>query len=412
MVVMSGVGTAVASEYISLNARPRKRRVRPIMDGGGKRIFVFSNFMGATKQLPPLLREIDALLPNAEIGVMCQDHHGNGAGLDVLRDNLSRVDPLLATRILYIPHHLDFQLRYLNSEHQSGDCAPYTRFISSYDIAIGPAICFENHALKWTDSARYPRVFDEPKRLIPHFQFWIDPLKYEPRELLGPDGVASLREKYGLNDERVVVVGSLNSNEAESFMDESLRAVSSAIDCAQRTRFIIVPRDTRCTDKVVSLLDGVVAWGMDASPLPPSSWSRKQRAASVIDAVVVTENGVLQDLYSIADLAVVGGTFWKGAGGQNPLEPAFYGKPIVCGPHWENNAMAFSGLRDSGLLRVVEPTDLGAEIYGPRETDDLAASVARAQAFIASKKGAAKEYAATVRDALYNGMQQSSKTDG
>ena len=37
----------------------------------------------------------------------------------------------------------------------------------------------------------------------------------------------------------------------------------------------------------------------------------------------------------MSDIAVIGKSF-KGYGGQNPLEPAYWGKPIVCGPHMEN----------------------------------------------------------------------------
>jgi 3-deoxy-D-manno-octulosonic-acid transferase len=45
--------------------------------------------------------------------------------------------------------------------------------------------------------------------------------------------------------------------------------------------------------------------------------------------------GELSTIYGIADIAIIGKSF-KGYGGQNPLEPAYWGKPIVCGPHMEN----------------------------------------------------------------------------
>lgn len=50
----------------------------------------------------------------------------------------------------------------------------------------------------------------------------------------------------------------------------------------------------------------------------------------LLDAV-----GELASVYGIADIAVIGGSFIR-HGGQNPLEPAFWGKPIICGPHMEN----------------------------------------------------------------------------
>ena len=45
--------------------------------------------------------------------------------------------------------------------------------------------------------------------------------------------------------------------------------------------------------------------------------------------------GELSAIYGAADIAVIGKSF-IGTGGQNPLEPAYWGKPVVCGPHMEN----------------------------------------------------------------------------
>jgi 3-deoxy-D-manno-octulosonic-acid transferase len=45
--------------------------------------------------------------------------------------------------------------------------------------------------------------------------------------------------------------------------------------------------------------------------------------------------GELSAVYGIADIAIIGKSF-KGYGGQNPLEPAYWEKPILCGPHMEN----------------------------------------------------------------------------
>lgn len=45
--------------------------------------------------------------------------------------------------------------------------------------------------------------------------------------------------------------------------------------------------------------------------------------------------GELASAYGVADVAIIGGSFVE-RGGHNPLEPAFWGKPVVCGPHMEN----------------------------------------------------------------------------
>lgn len=50
----------------------------------------------------------------------------------------------------------------------------------------------------------------------------------------------------------------------------------------------------------------------------------------ILDAV-----GELALVYGVSDVAVIGGSFIE-HGGHNLLEPAFWGKPIICGPHMEN----------------------------------------------------------------------------
>lgn len=50
----------------------------------------------------------------------------------------------------------------------------------------------------------------------------------------------------------------------------------------------------------------------------------------LLDAV-----GELASVYKACDIAVIGGSFIP-HGGQNLLEPAYWSKPILCGPHMEN----------------------------------------------------------------------------
>lgn len=53
------------------------------------------------------------------------------------------------------------------------------------------------------------------------------------------------------------------------------------------------------------------------------------------EVILLDSIGELSAIYGIVDIAIIGKSF-RGYGGQNPLEPAYWGKPIVCGPHMEN----------------------------------------------------------------------------
>jgi 3-deoxy-D-manno-octulosonic-acid transferase len=61
--------------------------------------------------------------------------------------------------------------------------------------------------------------------------------------------------------------------------------------------------------------------------------------------------GELSSVYGACDVAIMGGSFIE-HGGQNPLEPAFWGKAIVCGPHMENFPFIDDFYRDGGALKV------------------------------------------------------------
>jgi len=63
--------------------------------------------------------------------------------------------------------------------------------------------------------------------------------------------------------------------------------------------------------------------------------------------------GELSALYGIATIAIIGKSF-RGYGGQNPLEPAFWGKPIICGPHMENFPVMGDFYRHGAAVEVSE----------------------------------------------------------
>lgn len=63
------------------------------------------------------------------------------------------------------------------------------------------------------------------------------------------------------------------------------------------------------------------------------------------DVLMVDTTGELMSFYAVADVVFVGKSLC-GHGGQNPIEPALFGKPIIVGPNMEN----FSAVLDDFLL--------------------------------------------------------------
>ncbi|MEN2985335.1 MAG: 3-deoxy-D-manno-octulosonic acid transferase [Thermodesulfovibrionaceae bacterium] len=67
--------------------------------------------------------------------------------------------------------------------------------------------------------------------------------------------------------------------------------------------------------------------------------------------VLVDKIGILASLYRVCDVAIVGGSFIP-HGGQNPLEPAYWRKPIVCGPYMFNFPFIEEFVKEEGCLIV------------------------------------------------------------
>lgn len=67
--------------------------------------------------------------------------------------------------------------------------------------------------------------------------------------------------------------------------------------------------------------------------------------------------GELASVYSLADIAVVGGGFLT-AGGHNPLEPAQFGVPVIMGPHYENFRGIVDALLAADAIALAEPPEL------------------------------------------------------
>jgi 3-deoxy-D-manno-octulosonic-acid transferase len=73
--------------------------------------------------------------------------------------------------------------------------------------------------------------------------------------------------------------------------------------------------------------------------------------------------GELNEFYALASVAVVGGSFYPGVHGHNPMEPAGLGVPTVFGPHMNNFLEAAEALvQQRGALQVACPEDLYAAL--------------------------------------------------
>jgi 3-deoxy-D-manno-octulosonic-acid transferase len=111
---------------------------------------------------------------------------------------------------------------------------------------------------------------------------------------------------------------------------------------------VLVPRHVERSDEVQSLCLqqglSVIRYCDDASP------------DDTVDIVLVDVVGKLFELFGIANVAIMGGTFVE-HGGQNFLEPAAWGLPIVSGKSDYNFSEIAKNLMDNGALSQVDDAE-------------------------------------------------------
>lgn len=119
-------------------------------------------------------------------------------------------------------------------------------------------------------------------------------------------------------------------------------------------KWILVPRHPHRCPGVKTLLEKAGVSCALRSTLSPSSEPGRQP----VDCIIVDTIGDLLHLYPTADLVYIGGSLVP-TGGQNPIEPAAFAKPILFGPHMENfREIAQSFVDNYAALQVSTPEEL------------------------------------------------------
>ena len=118
---------------------------------------------------------------------------------------------------------------------------------------------------------------------------------------------------------------------------------------------ILVPRHVERTPEIVQELKALglkVALRTDTEPQARP------------DCLIVNTTGELREWYRVATVAFIGKSICS-TGGQNPVEPAAIGKPVLFGPHMENfRAIVSSLLKYKAAIQVKDADELEDQIRG------------------------------------------------
>lgn len=129
------------------------------------------------------------------------------------------------------------------------------------------------------------------------------------------------RTQYGLEDDAPLLVFGSTRPGDEALAAQCWRTLRDEFPAL---RLVIAPRHLDRIDEAMAPFDEPIA-------------RRSQRTEGADARVFFLDTvGELVDFYALATVAVVGGSFYPGVNGHNPLEPAALGIPTVFGPYMRN----------------------------------------------------------------------------
>ena len=147
----------------------------------------------------------------------------------------------------------------------------------------------------------------------------------------------------------VIVAGSTFEGEEELMTDVYLKLREDFPDI----NLIIAPRHPERFKPVEEMLKSKGVSFVKRSGIDSLKSRNIERRMLNGFIVLLDTVGELSSVYGISDIAVIGKSF-RGRGGQNPLEPAYWGKPIICGPHMENFPIIGEFYKEGAAIRVGE----------------------------------------------------------
>ncbi len=207
-----------------------------------------------------------------------------------------------------------------------------------------------------------------------------------------PAAEAEIRGVLNLNAmDRVFVAGSTRKGEETMIFDAYEKILKDFPD----TILLIAPRHIERSPEIGAMIE---SRGFEYQLRTDFGEGAKRRKKQV---VVLNTFGELFNVYSIGTIVFSGGSLVP-LGGQNPLEPAIWGKAVFYGPHMENFLDAKAILEDADAgVEVENPEDLADKaIRLLRLPEELRAIGERAKEAVLKNEGAAEKHARVIAKLL------------
>jgi 3-deoxy-D-manno-octulosonic-acid transferase len=200
-----------------------------------------------------------------------------------------------------------------------------------------------------TDAERFKELGARPRQVIVTGN-----LKFDGRAPeFGSFGIKIQNILAGENRSPVFVVGSTMRGE-EPLVLQAWRRIHEK---HPRAIMILVPRHPARFDEVAEMLQAQQLSTIRRTSLQEDD-DELRRLLSRAEILLLDTIGELAEMVGVADVVFVGGSLVP-TGGHNVVEPAFWGKPILFGPHMHNfRDVANLFLRAGGAVQVADANEL------------------------------------------------------
>lgn len=181
--------------------------------------------------------------------------------------------------------------------------------------------------------------------------------KFDLTPKLDHAAAQELKTKLFSHTAPIVVLGSLRPGEELEWFSVISKLIRNSTDI----NFIVAPRHKEKFDFFAGQLEKFQIEFKRASEL---------QSACAKKVLLLDTHGQLEQMYSVASVAFVGGTLVD-IGGHSPVEAAAYGVGMICGPYRHNIKEVISDLENAGAVATVKSGNEIENILKRLESDPV-----------------------------------------
>ncbi|MDY6838174.1 MAG: 3-deoxy-D-manno-octulosonic acid transferase [Thermodesulfobacteriota bacterium] len=374
---------------------------------GSPRIWMHAVSLGEVRVAASIINALRAIMPRCSVILSTTTQHGRALAREVLandvpvvfgpvdfvgavRKALYSVRPhvlvLLETEIwpawLKEARRMGMKTALVNGRISARSIGRYLKFRPFFKEVLKDVDAFS--MIMEQDATRIRAMGADPEKIVVNGNAKYDQLI----SLTDPAMEKAMRLELNLQaSSRVFVAGSTRQGE-EALV---LRAYEDVLKAFPDTILIIAPRHIVRTADIASLLVG------RGFKYQLRSEIGREGAGRTEQVVIMDTFGELFKLYSVGTIVFCGASLAP-LGGQNPLEAAVWGKPVLFGPSMDNFLDAKALLEGAGAgITVKGPEELAEKaIWFLRHPDALEQTGARGRQAVLKNPNAAEKHAEVI----------------